>query len=82
MVAGVPRYCQNGFAIVGFIGYLCSMTEVQHKRLRRIMKDALRIQDRFAAEPVLARTGKGYLKSEGVTTLQRIKAGLRKSAAH
>jgi hypothetical protein len=43
------------------------------------MKDALRIQDRFAAEPVLARTGKGYLKSEGVTTLQRIKAGLRKS---
>ncbi|MGN6553023.1 MAG: hypothetical protein ACTHLW_04815 [Verrucomicrobiota bacterium] len=46
------------------------------------MKDALRIQDRFKAEPVLARTGKGYLKSEGVETLQRIKAGLRKSAAH
>ena len=46
------------------------------------MKDALRIQDRFAAEPVLSRTGKGYLKSEGVVTLQRIKAGLRKSAAH
>ncbi|HZL13584.1 MAG TPA: hypothetical protein VFC85_05525 [Verrucomicrobiae bacterium] len=46
------------------------------------MKDALRIQDRFAAEPVLARTGKGYLKSEGVGTLQRINAGLRKSAAH
>ena len=58
------------------------MTEAQHKRLKRIMKDALRIQDRFAAEPVLARTGKGYLKSEGVGTLQRIKAGLRKSAAH
>ena len=57
------------------------MTESQ-KRLKRIMKDALRIQDRFAAEPVLARTGKGYLKSEGVQTLQRIKAGLRKSAAH
>jgi len=46
------------------------------------MKDALRIQDRFAAEPVLARTGKGYLKSEGVSTLQRIKAGLRKAGAH
>ena len=28
------------------------------------MKDALRIQDRFAAEPVLARTGKGYLKAK------------------
>lgn len=45
------------------------------------MKDALRIQDRFKAEPVLARTGKGYLKSEGVETLRRIKAGLKKTAA-
>ena len=45
--------------------YLGHMTESQ-KRLKRIMKDALRIQDRFAAEPVLARTGKGFLKSEGV----------------
>ena len=70
------------FAIGDFIGYLEGMTETQHKRLRRIMKDALRIQDRFAAEPVLAQTGKGYLRSEGVGTLQRIKAGLRKSAAH
>lgn len=57
------------------------MTEAQRKRLKRIMKDALRIQDRFAAEPVLARTGKGYLRSEGVETLRRIKAGLRKSHA-
>jgi len=67
---------------MGFIGYVLGMTEVQHKRLKRIMKDALRIQDRFAAEPILARTGRGYLKSEGVTTLQRIKSGLRKSAVH
>jgi hypothetical protein len=58
------------------------MTESQRKRLKRIMKDAIRIQDRFVAEPVLARTGKGHLKSEGVATLQRIKAGLRKAAAH
>jgi len=58
------------------------MTEAQRKRLKRIMKDALRIQDRFAAEQVLARTGKGYLKSEGVETLQRINASLRKSPAH
>ena len=55
------------------------MTEFQRKFLRRAIKDALRIQDRFAAEPVLARTGKGYLKSEGVATLQRIKANLKKS---
>lgn len=68
--------------MAGFIGYLCHMTESRQKRLKRIMKDALRIQDRFAAEPVLARTGKGYLKSEGVATLQRIKAGLRKAAVH
>ena len=61
--------------------YLGHITASQ-KRLKRIMKDALRIQDRFAAEPVLARTGKGFLKSEGVATLQRIKAGLRKSATH
>jgi hypothetical protein len=47
--------------------------------LKRMIKDGLRIQHRFAAEPILARTGKGYLKSEGVTTLQRIKANLKKS---
>jgi len=40
------------------------------------------MQHRFLAEPVLARTGKGYLKSEGVTTLQRIKANLKKSKSH
>jgi hypothetical protein len=69
------------FAKAGPNEQLGSMTESQ-KRLKRIMKDALRIQDRFTAEPVLARTGKGFLKSEGVQTLQLIKAGLRKSAAH
>ena len=41
---------------------------------QRVMADALAIQDRFAAEPVYAMTGKGYLKSEGVGELQRIKA--------
>ena len=56
------------------------MTEEQRKRLKRVMKDGLRIQDRFAAEPVYARTGKGFLKSEGVATLQKIKAGLKHSA--
>jgi len=29
------------------------------------MKDALAIQDRFASEPVFAKTGKGYAKSVG-----------------
>jgi hypothetical protein len=56
------------------------MTDEQRKRLKRIMKDGLKIQDRFAAEPVYARTGKGFLKSEGVETLRRIKSNLRKAA--
>jgi len=38
------------------------------------MREALRIQGRFAAEPLFAKTGKGYLKSEDVSTLQRIKS--------
>jgi len=41
---------------------------------QRVLKDALAIQDRFTAEPVYAKTGKGFLKSEGVEELQRIKA--------
>jgi len=55
------------------------MTEEQRKFLKRAIKDGLRIQHRFSAEPVLARTGRGYMKSEGVATLQRIKANLKKS---
>ena len=31
-----------------------------------VMAEALAIQDRFSAEPVYAKTGKGYLKSVGV----------------
>jgi len=58
------------------------MTVAENKFLKEAIKQGLRMQHRFLAEPVLARTGKGYLKSEGVETLQRIKAGLRKSTAH
>lgn len=42
------------------------------------MREALRIQDRFVAEPLFAKTGRGYLKSEGVGTLQRIKSNVRR----
>jgi hypothetical protein len=49
------------------------------KNLRAAMKEALRMQDRFVAEPVFARTGQGYLKSEGVSTIRKIKANLRRS---
>ena len=47
---------------------------------QRVLADALAIQDRFAAEPVYAKTGKGSLKSAGVEELQQIKAA-RKQAA-
>ena len=40
----------------------------------QMMQDALAIQDRFSAEPVYAKTGKGYLKSAGVDELKQIKA--------
>ncbi|MFM2176379.1 MAG: hypothetical protein RL015_477 [Verrucomicrobiota bacterium] len=40
---------------------------------QRVMQDALAIQDRFAAEPVYAQTGTGYLKSVGVDELKEIK---------
>ncbi|HCN29569.1 MAG TPA: hypothetical protein DIT64_12635 [Verrucomicrobiales bacterium] len=41
---------------------------------QRVLADALAIQDRFAAEPVYAKTGKGFLKSAGVEELKQIKA--------
>lgn len=59
---------------------MAAATQVQ-KNLQAAMREALRLQDRFVAEPLFARTGRGYLKSEGVTTLKRIKANLRRHAA-
>ncbi len=55
------------------------MSAAENKFLKEAIKLGLRIQDRFLPEPVLARTGKGYMKSEGVETLQRIKANLKKA---
>ena len=60
---------------------MAALTQAE-KNLRDAMRDALRIQNRFVAEPLFARTGHGYLKSEGVSTLQKIKSSLaRKPAA-
>jgi len=50
------------------------------KNLRAAMKEALRIQDRFLAEPIFAKTGRGYLKSEGVEVIGKIKSNLRRKA--
>lgn len=41
---------------------------------KELMAEGLAMQDRFSAEPVYARTGKGYLKSAGVDELQKAKA--------
>ena len=48
---------------------------------KRVLADALAIQDRFSAEPVYAKTGKGSLKSAGVAELQKLKRG-RKIGPH
>jgi hypothetical protein len=55
-------------------------TQVE-KNFRAAMRDALRIQDRFVPEPLFARTGRGFLKSEGVATLQKIKSNLRRKSS-
>ena len=40
---------------------------------QRVLREGLAIQDQFSAEPVYAKTGKGYLKSRGVAESQEIK---------
>jgi hypothetical protein len=52
-------------------------TDQVRKNLRAALKDALRIQSCFIAEPIFSRTGRGYWKSNGVETLQKIQANLR-----
>ena len=47
-----------------------------------ILADALSIQDRFVAEPMLQKTGRGVLKSRGVEGLQRDAEELRKKFSH
>ena len=44
---------------------------------QRVLREGLAIQDQFSAEPVYARTGKGYLKSAGVAELEKIKEAKR-----
>jgi hypothetical protein len=53
------------------------VTEEQRRLLQGVVRDGLKIQHRFSAAPVYAVTGKGYLQSEGVGTLQKIKRNLK-----
>jgi len=54
------------------------VTEAQRKLLKNVVRDGLKIQDRFSAVPVYGPTGKGHLESEGVATLQKIKRSLKR----
>lgn len=47
---------------------------------QELLAEGLAMQDRFAAEPVYAKTGKGFLKSSGVEALQRIKKSAQQRA--
>ncbi len=58
---------------------MATASQVQ-KNLKAAMREALRIQDRFEAEPLFSKTGRGHLKSEGVSTISKIKANLRRKA--
>ena len=43
---------------------------------RELLEIGLEMQDRFSAEPIYAKTGRGFLKSAGVEELKKIKAAL------
>lgn len=45
----------------------------RQKMFDAALADALAISHRFSPEPVFGPTGKGYLKSEGVEELKKIK---------
>ena len=45
---------------------------------RELMAEGLAIQERFSAEPVYAKTGKGKLKSVGVEELRKLKSFRKK----
>ncbi|MEM0896038.1 MAG: hypothetical protein AAGJ79_04065 [Verrucomicrobiota bacterium] len=54
------------------------MAEIDPKLLedplfKELMEEGLAMQNRFKAEPVCAKTGNGFLKSEGVEELRKIK---------
>jgi len=44
---------------------------------KELMAEGLAMQDRFAAEPVYAKTGTGFLKSAGVEELKQIKSRIK-----
>jgi hypothetical protein len=53
-----------------------------HPLAQAILREGLAIQDRFAAEPVYAKTGKGFLKSAGVEEIKAAKAIEKNQSKH
>ncbi len=47
---------------------------------KRVLEEGLAIQHRFSAEPVYARTGKGYLKPTGVEEIRAAKERMKNEA--
>ena len=58
-----------------------TLEEARRNALREALADAIEISGSFSAEPVLARTGKGNMKSRGVAGLKRDVEYLRTKAA-
>ena len=74
---------REGFArgtsndIVRFMKPVVTPEILENPLFVELMKEGLAIQDQFSAEPVYARTGKGYLKPTGVAELEKIKEAKR-----
>jgi hypothetical protein len=51
-----------------------------HPLAQAILEEGLAIQDRFSAKPVYGPTGKGMLKSEGVSEIERAKRKVDKAS--
>jgi len=49
-----------------------------HPLALAILREGLKIQDRFSAQPVYAKTGKGSLKSVGVKEITEAKKSTKK----
>ncbi len=60
---------------------LLVMTASESLLLKSLIKDGIKIQPRFDAEPKLKHFGIGTMRSEGTSTLQKIKANVRKRSA-
>ncbi|MDR1191915.1 MAG: hypothetical protein LBK60_09700 [Verrucomicrobiales bacterium] len=58
-----------------------ALTPEELEVVKAATKIGLRIQHRFKPEPLYAATGVGYMKSEGVSVMQKVKAGVARTQA-